>query len=255
MTKERFNLGLLLVITIIILRTIFCNNLVRIVSSYSEVKWMMNWKTVLISSDWYKTRINKTNTNLFYRDGWRVSITDVETLKQWLEVNNPFPVTVMREKKYREITRYTFLRNPIIISTDDKYNLDEILPHIKEAFYTNNVDIIRESNNSFKVLIRKALLIGSSSEVDKTILNDWLKNKGPYSFKSIQEFYKAADIVNARYHGVPTPPDVEKANDLSYYPKVIVDKMMYGFWLADGSLDKWYADQKKAYAIFRNIAY
>lgn len=208
-------------------------------------------KVRLIKSNWYETRKHKMDTDLFYKEGWKVNITDVETLKQWLEVNIPFPVTVTREGKPHRDS----LRDPIIISADNKHDLGEILTLIKENFETSNVEIIRKTDNLIRVEIRKTPLIKSKSEVNRTILHDLIREKDSCSFRTLEEFDKAADIVNARFNDVPTPPNVEKANDLSWYPSGIVRKIMYGFWVADGSLDKWLSDQIEAYEIFRNIAY
>lgn len=212
---------------------------------------MKDWIKFVVKSDWDRTRRSEIDTNLFYKDGWNVRIIDVETIMQWLKYNVPFPVSVSRVEKYRN----NFFRNPITISSEKENNLEEFLPLIKENFMTTHTEIIKESKNSFKVLVRKHLLFTSQSAVDNTIITDLLNKMSRGSFKSLKEFNEAHDIVNARYNDFPTPKNVEKANNLTGYPRTLVRKMMFGFWVSKESFEKWLNDQKKAYEIFRNIAY
>lgn len=201
-------------------------------------------------SDWNKTRRNKSDTDLIYRKGWKVSITDVDTLTQWLEVNIPFPVNVTREKIEKRAIDAEL--NPIIISTDEKYNLEEFLPLIEESFETAFVTIKKENKFSFKIIIRR-LRINDG----KKSLNDFIKFIAPFAdFDSIEHYNKVRDIVfghniTERHQDFPMK---EMASDLDESPSNIIDKMTKGYWVSREMINKWYDEQSKAYDIYAELS-
>ncbi len=202
-------------------------------------------------SDWNKTRINKSNTNLFYKKGWKVSIADVETLTQWLEVNIPFPVRVTREEKYlREIDSE---KNPIIISADNKYNLEEFLPLIKKSFKTTYAVIINENKFSFKIIIRQLRINDGKKSLNYSIKHIYCISL----FETIEQYDKVRNIVYSLVTSDKHPlfPEKEVANGLDESPSDIIKKMNKGFWVSKRLFEKWIRKQNEAYEIFGNIAY
>lgn len=121
--------------------------------------------------------------------GWKVSIADVETLTQWLEVNIPFPVRVTREKKHRR--KIDSEKDPIIISADNAYNLEEFLPLIKKSFNTTYAVIENGNKSSFKIIIR-LLRINDG----KKSINDFIKHSFYISsFETIEQYDKVRNKV------------------------------------------------------------
>lgn len=199
----------------------------------------------LFWSDWNDTRRDKSDTDLFYKEGWKVSIGDVETLKQWMVVNIPFPVKVTQEEKYRTNPK----RHPFILSAENKYDLKKFLPLIKESFGMTHSYITDNGNNSFKVIIRKVILI-TIGEREK-IINDYLGNQ-TLEFDSVDRFKKVETIAIHSRRGYPprVDPELEKANDLAYIPQTLFDKIERGFWVPEEAFNEWLRDWNEAFKIY-----
>lgn len=199
-------------------------------------------------TDWSKTRKHKSDTNLFYNGDWKVSINDIDTLTQWLQINIPFPVNVSRNEKYRTNPD----RNPIRISPKNGFNLEQFIPLIKESF-GNYSDVINNGDNSFTFIVDKVCLINNYDTVRKEILNKMIReaNSGySYNFDSYEELMDFRSIVFNQGHDFPE----DKLYPLTRNPRYMVNRFILGFWVAKEEFDEWLNDLRKAYKILIDLA-
>ncbi len=195
----------------------------------------------------------KLDTTLFYCNERKVSINDIETLKQWLKENIPFHVSVKQDKSKRESNP-----NPITIFTDKDNDLDQFLPIIKENF-GNYSSVKKDAHNTFTFEITQIGCIGrvkARQLLDKYVTDRRRRRGTPcyLRFKTLKDYYKIAGRVDDMKLNGPDWEHIEIAHDkVCGLQSNIEHRMLKGFRVSEKEFENFLECLEESFALFCEI--